>query len=72
MAQVVEAQLADGSCARYFVPLAAIWSPAETELRQGLTPVTLAELRQFRKEGALVDALSQDGFALAVIDAIRP
>src|SRR5207245_2805418 len=48
-----------------------IWSPAETELRQGLIPVTLAELRQFRKEGALVDALSQDGFLLAMMDAIR-
>ncbi len=71
LAEVVEAQLAGGSCARYFLPLAAIWSPAETELRQGLTSVTLAELRQFRKEGALVDALSQDGFALAVIDAIN-
>jgi len=53
------------------VPLAAIWSPAETELRQALTPVTLAELRQFRKEGVLVDAISQDGLALAVIDAIN-
>jgi maltose alpha-D-glucosyltransferase/alpha-amylase len=71
LAEVVEAQLAGGACARYFLPLAAIWSPAETELRQGLTPVTLAELRQFRKEGVLVDALSQDGFALAVIDAIN-
>ena len=70
LAQVVEAQLAGGSSARYFLPLAAIWSPAETELRQGLTPVTEAELRQFRKEGALVDAVSQDGLALAVIDAI--
>jgi len=70
LVQVVESQLAGGSSARYFLPLAAIWSPAETELRQGLTPVTLAELRQFRKEGALVDALSQEGFALAVIDAI--
>ena len=28
--------------------------------------MTLAELRQFRREGALVDALSQDGFALAL------
>src|SRR5207245_9989498 len=37
----------------------------------GLIPVTLAELRQSRKEGALVDALSQDGFALAIIDAIQ-
>jgi maltose alpha-D-glucosyltransferase/alpha-amylase len=71
LAEVVEARLAGGSSARYFLPLAAIWSPAETELRQGLTPVTLAELRQFRKEGALVDALSQDGFALAVMNAIN-
>ena len=32
--------------------------------------MTLAELRQFRREGALVDALSQDGFPLAMMDAI--
>ena len=37
----------------------------------GLIPATLAELRQFRREGALVDALSQDGFPLAIMDAIR-
>ncbi len=55
---------------RYFLPLAAIWSAAESEVRQGLLPVTLAELRQLRKEGVLVDALSQDGFLLSVMDAI--
>ena len=71
LAAVVEAQLAAGARPRYFLPLIAIWSPAETELRQGLVPVTLAELRQSRKEGALVDALSQDGLALAIIDAIQ-
>jgi maltose alpha-D-glucosyltransferase / alpha-amylase len=38
-------------------------------LRSSL-PVTLAELRQFRREGALVDAASQDGFALALLSAI--
>ena len=38
---------------------------------KSLVPVTLAELRQFRREGALVDALSQDGFALALMEAIR-
>ncbi len=32
--------------------------------------MTLAELRQFRREGAVVDALSQDGFSLALMDAI--
>ena len=71
LAAVVEAQLAAGARPRYFLPLTAVWSPAETELRQGLIPVTLAELRQSRTEGALVDALSQDGFALAIIDAIQ-
>ncbi|HYZ42948.1 MAG TPA: putative maltokinase, partial [Stellaceae bacterium] len=30
-----------------------------------------AELRQFRREGALVDALSQDGLSLAIMAAIR-
>ena len=71
IAGVVEAQLAGGERQCYFLPLAAIWSSAETELRQNLVPVTLAELRQFRREGALVDALSQDGFSLALMDAIR-
>jgi maltose alpha-D-glucosyltransferase / alpha-amylase len=71
MAEVVETQLARGGRQRYFLPLATIWSSAETELRQGLIPSTLAELRQFRREGALVDALSQDGFTLAMMDAIR-
>jgi maltose alpha-D-glucosyltransferase/alpha-amylase len=70
-AGVVEAQLASGERQRYFLPLAAIWSSADTELRQSLVPTTLAELRQSRREGALVDALSQDGFSLALMDAIR-
>ena len=70
-AGVVEAQLSRGERQRYFVPLATIWSSADTELRLSLVPVTLAELRQSRREGALVDALSQDGFSLALIDAIR-
>ena len=71
MAGVVETQLARGERQRYFLPLAAIWSSADVESRQALVPVTLAELRQFRREGALVDALSQDGFALALMEAIR-
>ena len=71
MAGVVETQLARGERQRYFLPLATIWSSADTEGRQALVPVTLAELRQFRREGALVDALSQDGFVLALMEAIR-
>jgi len=71
LAGAVEVQLARGGRQRYFLPLATIWSSADTELRQGLIPATLAELRQFRREGAIVDALSQDGFSLAIMDAIR-
>jgi maltose alpha-D-glucosyltransferase / alpha-amylase len=70
LAAVVETVFGGDRRQHYFLPLAPIWSPAETELRQGLVPVTLAELRQFRREGALVDALSQDGFVLAIMDAI--
>ncbi len=69
--QIIEAQLANGDRQRYFLPLAAIWSPGGSELRQGLLPATLAELRQSRREGALVDALAHDGFPLAMIEAIR-
>src|SRR5260370_31603992 len=71
MRGVVEAPLLRGARQPYFLPLATTWSSAEIELRQGLIPSTLAELRQFRREGALVDALSQDGFSFAMMDAIR-
>jgi len=71
LVQIVQAQLADAEPQVYALPLAAVWSPAGSELRNSLLPATLAELRQSRREGALVDALSQDGFALAVLDAIR-
>ncbi len=70
LATVVEVMLGEDDRQRYFVPLAQAWSPAETELRQGLVPVTLAELRQFRREGALVDAMAQDGFVVAIMEAI--
>jgi maltose alpha-D-glucosyltransferase/alpha-amylase len=70
LANVVQTQLRGGVERHFFVPCAAVWSPAESDLRQGLAPVTLAELRQFRREGAVVDALSQDGFPLALMDAI--
>jgi maltose alpha-D-glucosyltransferase/alpha-amylase len=71
MAGVVEAQLAGGGRQRYFLPLATLWSSADTESRQNLISATLAELRQFRREGALIDAVSQDGFALTMMEAIR-
>jgi maltose alpha-D-glucosyltransferase / alpha-amylase len=68
--QIIDAVLATGERQRYFLPLATIWSPAGTDQRQALMPATLAELRQARREGALVDALWQDGLALAFAEAI--
>ncbi|HEU0155206.1 MAG TPA: putative maltokinase, partial [Stellaceae bacterium] len=70
LAAAVEATLRGGERHLYFLPCATVWAPAETDLRLGLVPATLAELRRFRREGAVVDALSQDGFALALMDAI--
>jgi len=67
---IIETQLGRGEAQYYFLPLAAIWSPGGSELRQALIPATLAELRQSRREGALVDALAHDGFSLAIIEAI--
>jgi maltose alpha-D-glucosyltransferase/alpha-amylase len=72
--QVVEAALSSGLSdserQHYALPLAAIWSPAGNEARAALLPMTLAQLRQFRREGVLVDAVAQDGFALALLAAI--
>src|SRR5215468_9548447 len=38
VAEVVEARLGRGERQRYFLPLATVWSSADTELRQGLIP----------------------------------
>jgi maltose alpha-D-glucosyltransferase/alpha-amylase len=70
LATIVEARLSRSEPQRYFLPLAAIWAHPESELRQTLLPATLAELRQSRREGALVDALSQDRFLLAMMESI--
>src|SRR5262249_8010608 len=72
LASIVEMQFAGGDGQqRYFLPLAKIWGSGDSDLRQSLLPQTLAELRQVRREGALVDATSQEDFALALLEAIR-
>jgi maltose alpha-D-glucosyltransferase/alpha-amylase len=68
--QVVEAALTGGERQSYLLPLAAVWASSGADQRQSLLPATLAELRQSRREGALVDAASHDGFALALGAAI--
>ena len=71
LASVVEAQLAGVERQRYLLPFGAVWTPAGSELRQALAPSILAELRQTRREGALVEAVAQDSFALALAEAIQ-
>jgi maltose alpha-D-glucosyltransferase/alpha-amylase len=71
LAQVIDAELVGGGRRSYFLPLAAIWSLAETQLQHGSPPVVLAKLRQFDREGTLVDAFSQDNFLLAIMEALR-
>jgi maltose alpha-D-glucosyltransferase/alpha-amylase len=68
---VVQAQLANDQPQIYMLPLAAVWGPSGSETRQNLLPATLAELRQSRREGALVDALARDRFGLALFDSIQ-
>jgi maltose alpha-D-glucosyltransferase / alpha-amylase len=67
---VVEAALSGGERQQYLVPLATLWLPSGSDVRQALLPATLAELRQARREGTLVDAMTQDGFVLALAAAI--
>ncbi|HEX3952497.1 MAG TPA: putative maltokinase, partial [Stellaceae bacterium] len=69
--QSIEVRPSGGEKQHYFLPLAAVWLPAGSEARQQLMPQTLAELRQFRREGVLVDALSRDGFLLALFNAVQ-
>ena len=68
--QIAQAQLANDEPQLYMLPLAAVWGPSGGETRQNLLPASLAELRQSRREGALVDALMLDDFGLALFEAV--
>src|SRR5438874_2575931 len=69
--EIVQAQLAKDEPQLYMLPLAAVWGSSGSETRQNLLPFSLAELRQSRREGALVDALMLDDFGLALFEAIK-
>jgi maltose alpha-D-glucosyltransferase/alpha-amylase len=55
---------------RYFLPLAIEWGEVHT-LQQDRIGLTLAKVRKGPKGGALFEAVQDERFALAVIDAIR-
>jgi maltose alpha-D-glucosyltransferase/alpha-amylase len=67
---LVDVELRGTEQQRYFVPFAALWEAEGSEARNAILPDTAATLRQFRKDGALFDAVHQPRFALDVVRAI--
>lgn len=67
---VLDVKTGDGP-QQYFLPLAARWG--EENLRPGAPKLahTLAKVRRGPRMGALIDATYDEGFALAVLDAMR-
>jgi maltose alpha-D-glucosyltransferase/alpha-amylase len=56
--------------ARYFVPLALAWEEAEEARVRNLAPATLAKVRQQANVGVLGDAMADEPFGRAVVEAI--
>jgi maltose alpha-D-glucosyltransferase/alpha-amylase len=55
----------------YFVPLALAWESGEEERLRALAPATIARVRQQANVGAMADALSDENFCRAVVQAIE-
>ncbi len=56
--------------ATYSIPLALAWEDGEEERVRSLAPATLARVRQQAAVGALADALTDEAFCHAVVEAI--
>ena len=57
--------------ASYFLPLALAWEDVEEAAGRGLGAALLAKVRQQAAVGVLADAVADEGFARAVVEAIR-
>ncbi|HTH96696.1 MAG TPA: maltose alpha-D-glucosyltransferase [Stellaceae bacterium] len=67
---LAEVHFRDAAPQRYLLPLGLAWGPTNTEPRLGLLRRTLADVRRFRREGALFDATGQEGLTMALLDGI--
>ncbi len=56
--------------AKYFVPLALAWEDTEEARVRSLGPATLARVRQQAQVGVLADAMADEPFCRAVVEAI--
>ncbi len=54
----------------YFLPLSLVWEHESEERQRGLLPVTVARVRQQARMGMLGDALADELFCRAVVQAI--
>ncbi|HYH17868.1 MAG TPA: maltose alpha-D-glucosyltransferase [Azospirillum sp.] len=61
----------DTATQHYFLPLAINWDPEATSSGAPLLPYTLAKVRRGPTTGALYDGAHADGFALALLGALR-
>ncbi|HEY0838241.1 MAG TPA: maltose alpha-D-glucosyltransferase [Azospirillum sp.] len=61
----------DAGTQHYFLPLAINWNPEATAVGAPLLPYTLAKVRKGPTTGAIYDGAHADGFALALLGALR-
>jgi maltose alpha-D-glucosyltransferase/alpha-amylase len=67
---LVEVAFREGEPQFYTLPLAVAWDTEESEPRTGPAALTIARARRARAEGAIVEAVAESGFTLALVDAI--
>ncbi len=68
---VLSVRRADGVLRLYSLPLAAAWGRLGEELAASANPALLARLRAGPRVGALYDAAADEGFAVALLAAMR-
>jgi len=56
--------------ATYFVPLALAWESTDEERLRALAPATVARVRQQANVGAMADALADETFCRAIVQAV--
>lgn len=59
-----------GEPARYFVPLALAWEDGDEERARSLSTAAIAKVRQQANVGLLADALADEAFCRAAVEAI--
>jgi maltose alpha-D-glucosyltransferase/alpha-amylase len=67
---LVQTETPAAEAAVYFLPLSLVWEDGAEEHMRGLTPATLARVRQQARMGVLADALADEAFCRAVVQAI--